>query len=95
MLRLSSSQFDPQQTSGVQCNRLTSKLDLCRGPNAIRSLKRREFISLLAGVLCRRGHFRLSRVDGVNVLHSSSVLTVVALAARAEFLFRIALIELA
>ena len=56
-------------------------------------MRRREFISLLADVL--RRHFRLSRVDGVNVLHSSSVLTVVALAARAEFLFRIALIELA
>ena len=31
--------IDPQQTSGVQCNRLTSKLDLCRGPNAIRSVE--------------------------------------------------------
>ena len=57
--------------------------------------RRREFITVLGGVLCRRRHFRLSRVDGVNMLHSSSVLTVVALAARAEFLFRIALIELA
>jgi hypothetical protein len=88
--------FDPQQTSGVQCNRLTSKLDLCRGPNAIRSLKRREFISLLAGVALPPKALPLIACRWrVNVLHSSSVLTVVALAARAEFLFRIALIELA
>ena len=59
-------------------------------------LKRREFISLLARrSSVAEGTSPLMRVDGVNVLHSSSVLTVVALAARAEFLFRIALIELA
>jgi hypothetical protein len=56
-------------------------------------LKRREF-SLLAGRSSVAEGTSAYRVS-MELTHSSSVLTVVALAARAEFPFRIALIELA